>query len=137
MQEFIREDDLKTFEGWLRYQGIDAATTPEELETWRGFERAKTEDWSGFQEIHRGSGDLAAGGWAKAQYSARAQAILKPGSIHRDALAQAIRAEGPFGALRGLAASVRRPTRRKRWKSRTLALQPSALMRRDSLRWRH
>ena len=31
MQEFIREDDLKTFEGWLRYQGIDAATTPEEL----------------------------------------------------------------------------------------------------------
>ena len=37
MQEFISEDDLKTFEGWLRYQGIDAATSaPEELEKWRG-----------------------------------------------------------------------------------------------------
>jgi hypothetical protein len=32
MQEFISEDDLQTFEGWLRYQTIDAATTtPEEL----------------------------------------------------------------------------------------------------------
>ena len=32
----IREDDLATFEGWLRYQAIDAATaTPEELENWR------------------------------------------------------------------------------------------------------
>ena len=38
MQEFISEDDLKTFEGWLRYQGVDAAqTTPEELEMWRSF----------------------------------------------------------------------------------------------------
>src|SRR2546421_5713073 len=37
VQEFISEDDLKTFEGWLRYQGIDAATSaPEELEKWRG-----------------------------------------------------------------------------------------------------
>ena len=26
MQEFISEDDLDTFEGWLRYQAIDAAT---------------------------------------------------------------------------------------------------------------
>jgi hypothetical protein len=25
--EFISEDDLSTFEGWLRYQGIDATTT--------------------------------------------------------------------------------------------------------------
>ena len=34
---FISEDDLETFEGWLRYQGIDAATTtPEALEMWRG-----------------------------------------------------------------------------------------------------
>lgn len=38
MQEFISEDDLKTFEGWLRYQGIDAATTaPEELQMWQAF----------------------------------------------------------------------------------------------------
>ncbi len=36
MQEFISEDDLQTFEGWLRYQAVDAATTaPEELEKWR------------------------------------------------------------------------------------------------------
>ena len=28
MQEFISEDDLHTFEGWLRYQAVDAATTP-------------------------------------------------------------------------------------------------------------
>ena len=37
MQEFISEDDLKTFEGWLRYQAVDAATArPDELEMWRG-----------------------------------------------------------------------------------------------------
>lgn len=36
MQRFIGEDDLKTFEGWLRYQAVDAATTaPEELVMWR------------------------------------------------------------------------------------------------------
>jgi hypothetical protein len=36
VQEFISEDDLKTFEGWLKYQTVDAATTaPEELERWR------------------------------------------------------------------------------------------------------
>jgi hypothetical protein len=41
--EFISEDDLKTFEGWLKYQAIDAATTaPEELARWRGiFEEAR------------------------------------------------------------------------------------------------
>ena len=32
MQEFIGEDDLQTFEGWLRSRAVDAATTaPEEL----------------------------------------------------------------------------------------------------------
>jgi hypothetical protein len=36
LQEFISEDDLQTFEGWLRCQGFEAATTaPEGLETWR------------------------------------------------------------------------------------------------------
>ncbi len=36
MQEFISEDDLKTFEGWFRYQGFDPATTaPEEVGIWR------------------------------------------------------------------------------------------------------
>jgi len=38
VQEFISEDDLKTFEGWLRYQAVDAeTTTPEELERWRRY----------------------------------------------------------------------------------------------------
>ena len=36
MQEFIGEEDLETFEGWLRYQAIDAAAlTPEQLKTWQ------------------------------------------------------------------------------------------------------
>ncbi len=37
LQEFISEDDLKTFDGWLKYQGVDPETTkPDDLETWRG-----------------------------------------------------------------------------------------------------
>jgi hypothetical protein len=36
MSEFISEDDLKTFEGWLGYQGIDLKTAPpDELAQWR------------------------------------------------------------------------------------------------------
>ena len=36
MQEFISEDDLETFEAWLRYQGFDAATlSSDELVDWR------------------------------------------------------------------------------------------------------
>ena len=43
MDEFISEDELQTFEGWLRYLAIDAtAITQEELATWRRlFEDAK------------------------------------------------------------------------------------------------
>lgn len=43
MSNFIDEDELATFEGWLRYQVIDATTlTPEQLETWRSdFEEAR------------------------------------------------------------------------------------------------
>jgi hypothetical protein len=43
MQEFISEDDLQTFEGWLKYQAVDPArTTPQELVIWRRcFEDAK------------------------------------------------------------------------------------------------
>jgi hypothetical protein len=37
MREFVSEDDLNTFEGWLTYQAVDvAAATPDELATWRG-----------------------------------------------------------------------------------------------------
>lgn len=36
MEDFISEDDLKTFEGWLRYQAVDPSTTsPDELAEWR------------------------------------------------------------------------------------------------------
>jgi hypothetical protein len=43
VQEFVSEEDLKTFEGWLRYQAVDAATTaPEELKKWQClFEEAR------------------------------------------------------------------------------------------------
>src|SRR5438270_4429821 len=35
VEQFISEDDLQTFEGWLRYQCIDPKTTStEELESW-------------------------------------------------------------------------------------------------------
>jgi hypothetical protein len=37
VSEFISEDDLDTFDGWLKYQAVDAATaTPDELAMWRG-----------------------------------------------------------------------------------------------------
>src|SRR5436309_1062613 len=35
VQEFISEDDLQTFEGWLKYQGVAAMSAPEALEMWR------------------------------------------------------------------------------------------------------
>jgi hypothetical protein len=36
LREFISEDNLQTFEGWLRYQAVDASTTaPEALAVWR------------------------------------------------------------------------------------------------------
>jgi len=41
MSDFISEEDLETFEGWLQYQGV-APTTSEELETWlRLFEEVR------------------------------------------------------------------------------------------------
>ena len=37
MPDFTSEDDLDTFEGWLKYQAVDAAkATPDELAMWRG-----------------------------------------------------------------------------------------------------
>jgi hypothetical protein len=36
MTEFTSEDDLETFEGWLKYHGFDAALlAPDELAEWR------------------------------------------------------------------------------------------------------
>ncbi len=38
MADFISEDDLQTFEGFLKYQAIDpAASTPEDLAWWRRY----------------------------------------------------------------------------------------------------
>ncbi|SRR6266702_4356386 len=36
MPDFTSEDDLGTFEGWLKYQLGDTVLTSDELETWRG-----------------------------------------------------------------------------------------------------
>jgi len=43
MDDFISEEDLQTFEGWLRYQAVDPATTSaEELAAWQQeFEEAR------------------------------------------------------------------------------------------------
>ena len=35
MREFISEDDLDSFEGWLRYQAVDPESSPEVLTQWR------------------------------------------------------------------------------------------------------
>jgi hypothetical protein len=36
MDDFISEDELQTFEGFLRYQAVPSTSTPQELEMWRG-----------------------------------------------------------------------------------------------------
>src|ERR1700732_686192 len=36
MPDFTSEDDLSTFEGWLKYQVGDTVLSSDELETWRG-----------------------------------------------------------------------------------------------------
>jgi hypothetical protein len=36
VQKFVSEDELQTFDGWLRYHAVDAtAAPPEEIERWR------------------------------------------------------------------------------------------------------
>ena len=36
MPDFVSEDDLDTFEGWMRYQAVDVATlAPHDLKMWR------------------------------------------------------------------------------------------------------
>jgi hypothetical protein len=43
MRDFIGEDDIETFEGWLRYQAVDLTTaTADEREFWRtAFDKAR------------------------------------------------------------------------------------------------
>ena len=63
MQEFISEDDLITFEGWLKYQGVDTATAaPDELAMWRGLfdegsERSLVTPKVGLIKIRPGPGE--------------------------------------------------------------------------------
>lgn len=58
MGDFVSEDDLLVFEGFLKYQGVDPATTaPEELEMWQGVfddatERRKTSLKVGLMKLH-------------------------------------------------------------------------------------
>ena len=57
MDDFISEDDLLTFEGWLKYQAADpAAMTPEQLTEWQGLfdelmERRKTSPKVGLMKL--------------------------------------------------------------------------------------
>ena len=51
MGDFISEDNLLTFEGFLKYQAVDPAMlTPDELAMWRGYyySRRTVTDMSGF-----------------------------------------------------------------------------------------
>jgi len=63
MNDFLSEDDLLTFEGFLKFQAVDPATaTPAELETFRGlFEQAarirETSPRVGQMKLRRISGE--------------------------------------------------------------------------------
>ncbi len=63
MDEFISEDDLLNFEGWLKYQCVDPATsTPEELKEWQGIfdelmMRRNTSPKVGLMKLHPVSGE--------------------------------------------------------------------------------
>jgi hypothetical protein len=61
--EFISEDDLHTFEGWLKYQCVDPALiTPSQLSMWRGYfdearERSSALLQVGLMKLQRVPGD--------------------------------------------------------------------------------
>jgi hypothetical protein len=52
MDDFISEDDLLTFEGFLKYQAIDPAMlTPDELAMWRGYFDEATRLWESSPKV--------------------------------------------------------------------------------------
>ncbi len=63
MDDFISEDDLLTFEGYLKYQGFDPeALTPDQLKMWQGYfneamERRKTSRKVGLMKLQQGAGE--------------------------------------------------------------------------------
>src|SRR5260370_29397493 len=63
MDDFISEDDLLTFEGFLKYQAVEPAElTREELEMWRGMvneglARAKTMPTVGLMKLQPVAGE--------------------------------------------------------------------------------
>ena len=61
MDDFISEDDLLTFEGFLKYQAVPATSTPEELKMWRGlFDEAMLREGSpkvGLMKLRRMPGE--------------------------------------------------------------------------------
>ena len=63
MDNFISEDDLRTFEGFLKYQAVDpAALTPDELNMWRGYfeeatHRSEASPKVGLMKLRRAPGE--------------------------------------------------------------------------------
>jgi hypothetical protein len=63
MSDFISEDDLRTFEGWLKYQAMNPAElTPDELAKWRGYfeearERAESNPKVGLMKLRQVPGE--------------------------------------------------------------------------------
>jgi hypothetical protein len=52
VQEFISEDDLQTFEGWMRYQAIDTSTMAAvELTTWRRLFEEARQRWATIPKV--------------------------------------------------------------------------------------
>lgn len=57
MDDFVDEDDLLTFEGFLKYQGVPATSTPAELKEWRdifdeAMRRRATSPKIGLMKLH-------------------------------------------------------------------------------------
>jgi len=63
MDDFISDDDLRTFEGWLRYQAVDPVVLmPDELAMWRGYfdedrQRAECSPKVGLMKLRRVPGE--------------------------------------------------------------------------------
>jgi hypothetical protein len=52
MSDFTSEDDLNTFEGWLKYQLGDTILSPDKLEIWRSiYEECKPSSSLGLMNL--------------------------------------------------------------------------------------
>ena len=62
MDDFISEDNLQTFEGFLKYHGVPASSTPQDLKIWRGLSdeamrRHETSPKVGLMKLQRVAGE--------------------------------------------------------------------------------